>query len=307
MSAPEKSLLTILKTAPLDADIRAFLTDREARGLSRRTLQFYAAELDNLRAFLQARGIADTLAISANDLRAFFLDLGKRRNPGGVHAAYRAARAFLRWYASEYEPGDWRNPIAKVRPPKVPDKTLDPVPLADVAAMLKTCEGRTFADSRDKALIMALLDTGARASEFCALDVDDVDLRTGAVHIRQGKGGKTRVVFLVAKSRKALTAYLRVRTEGGPLWVTAAGERLTYAGLRSVLRRRAELAGVRAPGPHAFRRCFALLSLRGGVDLVSLQRLLGHASLDVLRRYLRQTETDLQEAHRRAGVVDRHL
>jgi site-specific recombinase XerD len=58
---------------------------------------------------------------------------------------------------------------------------------------------------------------------------------------------------------------------------------------------------------HAFRRAFALASLRGGMDVYSLQRLMGHADLSVLRRYLAQTEGDLQAAHQKAGPVDRLL
>jgi len=74
--------------------------------------------------------------------------------------------------------------------------------------------------------------------------------------------------------------------------------------LRSMVQRRARAAGVRAPGLHDFRRAFALLALRGGVDLVSLQRLMGHSGLDVLRRYLAQTEADLRAAHAKGAPVD---
>jgi integrase/recombinase XerD len=79
-----------------------------------------------------------------------------------------------------------------------------------------------------------------------------------------------------------------------------------YGGLRQIIRRRAEKAGIDPPPLHAFRRAFALASLRGGMDVYSLQRLMGHADLSVLRRYLAQTEADLQAAHERAGPVD-HL
>jgi len=308
MTLARKGQLILLKTDPIAQDIRAFLTDREARGLSPRTLQFYADELRNLAAYLQSHGVAETEAIAPTDLRAFLLDIANRRNPGGVHAAYRAARAFLNWYASEYEPEGWANPIRKVRPPRVPQKTLDPVPIADIRAMLDTCERRTFTGDRDRAILLCLLDTGARASEFCALDIGDVDLRGGAVHIRAGKGGKARVAFLGDRSRKALLDYLRHRQEAvGPLWVGETGTRLTYDALRSIMRRRAAMAGVPVPPLHGFRRAFAIASLRAGVDVVSLARLLGHADLSVIRRYLAQTEADLQEAHRRAGVVDKWL
>jgi integrase/recombinase XerD len=75
-----------------------------------------------------------------------------------------------------------------------------------------------------------------------------------------------------------------------------------------VVRRRALKAGLdKEPSLHSFRRAFAIGALRGGVDLMSLQRLLGHADLSVIRRYLAQTEDDLQAAHRKGSPVDNLL
>jgi site-specific recombinase XerD len=239
------------------------------------------------------------------------LDLGQRRNPGGVHAAFRAVRAFLNWYGEEYEPQDWTNPIAKLKAPRVPQEPLAPVSLPVLRAMLATCQDRhSFTDARDKAALLCLLDTGARASEFVALDVGDVNLTTGAVLVRQGKGGRPRSVFVGAKSRRALARYLRLRPEtqpGDPLWLTVESTRLTYSGLRQIVRRRAARAGVPVPSLHSFRRAFALSMLRAGADLVSLSRLLGHSGLDLIRRYARQVQDDLADVHRRSGPVDRML
>lgn len=104
---------------------------------------------------------------------------------------------------------------------------------------------------------------------------------------------------------RELMRYLRGRPQSGPLFCTDAGRRLTYWGLRQIIRRRAEAAGVKSPSLHSFRRAFALLSLRAGIDIYSLQRLMGHADLTVLRRYLAQTEQDLKSAHEKASPVDR--
>jgi site-specific recombinase XerD len=140
-----------------------------------------------------------------------------------------------------------------------------------------------------------------------ALGIGDVDLTSGAVIVREGKGGKSRMAFFGAKSRRELVRYLRHRqdtTPDAPLWTTSGGTRLTYSGLRQIVRRRAEKAGVDTLSLHSFRRAFALYALRNGAHIYSLQRLMGHSDLTVLRRYLKQTEADLQEAHRRAGSVD---
>jgi len=119
--------------------------------------------------------------------------------------------------------------------------------------------------------------------------------------------GAGRGVFL---RNPLLPRYLRHRgdqPEDATLWATSEAKRLTYSGLVSMLRRRSKKAGVPAPMPHAFRRAFAILSLRNGADVYSLQRLMGHSDLQVLRRYLKQTDADLGEAHRRTGPVDNLL
>jgi integrase/recombinase XerD len=82
------------------------------------------------------------------------------------------------------------------------------------------------------------------------------------------------------------------------------GERLTYWGLRQIFRRRAGKAGEKVPGLHDFRRYFALECLRSGMNIYELQHLIGHADLQVLRRYLAITDQDTEQAHRRAGPVD---
>jgi site-specific recombinase XerD len=172
--------------------------------------------------------------------------------------------------------------------------------------MMEACKGSGFTDVRDRAILFALLDTGARATEFCMIDLDDLDLTTGAILIRQGKGRKPRMVYLVQKSRRAIRAYLRMRHDNDPaLWVTDEGGRLTYWGLRGIINRRAKLARVKPPTAHDFRRAFALNMLRAGVDVFTIRRLMGHASDAVLRRYLALTDQDTRAAHAKGSPVDR--
>ncbi len=79
-------------------------------------------------------------------------------------------------------------------------------------------------------MILGLLDTGARAQEFLNLNLDDVDLATGSILIRKGKGGKPRMAFLGRKSIRAARAYIRLRRDTNPaLWVSIRGDRITYA------------------------------------------------------------------------------
>ena len=78
-------------------------------------------------------------------------------------------------------------------------------------------------------------------------------------------------------------------------------ERLSYDSLRGILTRRAKDAGVEEPSLHDFRRAFALTMLRNGTDVFTLAKLMGHETIAVLQRYLKQTNQDTEAAHRRAG------
>jgi len=101
-----------------------------------------------------------------------------------------------------------------------------------------------------------------------ALDVSDINLVSGEVLIRQGKSKKPRYVYIGKHTRIALRKYLRSRLDDIPaLWVTYPcldSTRLTYSGLRSMVKRRAKQAGVEAPTLRSFRRAFALSMLRNG-------------------------------------------
>jgi len=294
------------KVSGLVRQIECFLEERRARQLSSRSLDWYDEKLQAYLRFAIGSGCGDLLDASPGSVRSYLLHLQSNHNAGGVHGHYRALRALLNWYEQEYEPAGWKNPMRKVRAPKVPSAILEPVPLSDIQRMLSNCCGTSLTALRDRALLLFLLDTGTRAQECLDMSLGDVSLETGACQVLHGKGGKARVVFLCGRTRDELRTYLDARKATDPLqplWTTVSGTRLRYAGLREIVRRRARQAGVPAPSLHSFRRAFALNCLRQGMDVYSLQRLMGHSDLTILRRYLAQTPEDLRRAHEMYGPV----
>lgn len=285
--------------------IEAFLQDRKIQNLSMRTLEFYQCKLKNFINFCEPKAVKNIMQITPSLIREYLLEhevMG--HNPGGCHAAYRTVKTFLRWWENEVEPKDWSNPIRKVKAPKMSIEPLDPVDIEAVKAMMEVCPSNLIGQ-RDKAMMFFLLDTGVRARELVSINLEDVNPITGYVLVRVGKGRKPRTVYLGSKSRKALRAYLRFRHDHcDALWITDEKEQLTFWGVKSLMIRRANQAKVKTPQLHAFRRWFALSCLRAGMNVYSLQELMGHADLQVLRRYLKQTNQDIREAHRRAGPVD---
>jgi integrase/recombinase XerC len=298
--------------SPLELHYRSFLLDREARRCTAKTLSFYDYCLSSFIGWLKEQGVKTLEEITAQHIRQYLVSLDRRGLKGSTcHAHARSVRAWLNWLVAE---GDLdKSPMERVRMPKVEQRIQPPFCPDDIKRLLKACQGRSPLARRDRAIVLSLLDTGLRASEFVGLKVGSIDMETGLV-IVYGKGGKQRQVRFGAKTRQAILRYLASRdkpTPDSPLWATFYedhGERgaLTYWGLRQVLRRLGERAKVKCH-PHRFRRTFALWCLRDGMDLHSLRLLMGHSDLQVLQRYLALAGEDVERAHRLHSPVDNLL
>jgi site-specific recombinase XerD len=301
---PQQTTLNFLQDDYLLIWVDAFLRDRRARNLTAGTVKFYQEKLQPFTNYCEAHAVKQISQITSTLIREFLLHLDDRgNNPGGIHACYRSLKAFLNWYWDEIEP-DGRNPISRVSAPKVDIEPLDPANIEDVRKMIKFC-ANNMVGKRDKAMMLFLLDVGVRAFELLAINLDEIDVLTGEVFIRKGKGRKPRTVFLGSTSLKSVRQYLKLRRDNcNALWISKDKERLTYWGLVEVMRRRSEQAKVPKPSIHSFRYFFALTSLRNGMDVFSLQKAGGWASMAVMRRYLKQVDSDVETAMKRYSPVD---
>ena len=284
----------------------AFLVDRKTRGLSPNTTDFYRKKLKKFLEFCDLNLVHDIQELNAKHIREYLLWLeGKGHNKGGVHAHFRVLRSFLYWYELENDLIGWANPIRKVKVKSPHEEPLDPADIEAVKAMINVC-GNDFTGVRDRLIMLVLLDTGLRAFELLALDSINVNPIAGTIQILHGKGDKFRMAYLGKKARLALRSFIRIKVKKeGALFTGIYGERLTYTGLRMLLKRRSKKGGVDYQSPHSFRRLFALEMLRNGTDVFSLQLLMGHSDLQILRRYLKQVSSDLKEAHNMASPVDK--
>lgn len=307
-SQSKRTLSQVADDDRLETWVAGFLIDRQVQDAAPGTIRFYQCKLGAFLDYCDNQRITQVTDLSPQTIREYLLSLDRLgRNPGGIHAHYRAIRAFLYWWEDEVEPEGWKNPIRKVKPPRIRIEPLEPADIGDIKRMLAVCE-KGFLGARDRAIMLTLLDTGVRAGELVDMSLGVLDLILGSVLVRKGKGRKPRTVYLSKKSRKVVRAYLKTRIDDSDhLWVSVSGYRLEYWGVRSMLKRRSEQAGVPYQSPHSFRRLFAITCLRRGVDIFSLQRLMGHSDLQVLRRYLAQVDSDLKKAHATGSPVEKLL
>ncbi|MGH2619281.1 MAG: tyrosine-type recombinase/integrase [Anaerolineales bacterium] len=279
-----------------------FRLSREAMNCSPQTMQFYRFTAGRFVAWLEAEGITNPADLRSQHVRAY---LSALRADGlkdtTLHANARAVKTLTRFW---HEEGYLSEPV-KVDMPKLDQKRL---PFLDADQLARVLD-KGCADLRDKALILLMADTGLRRSEVIALDWEDVDIKSGLVIVRRGKGGKARSVVVGVKTRRILLRYRRSvpHDDHDPVFPSQrGGGRLTPMGLRSCMLRIGERAGVKLT-PHMLRRTFATLSLAADMNPLHLQALLGHSSLEMVRRYVQMVETDLVRAHKEHGPVDRWL
>lgn len=290
-------------TPVLDA-YAEFIASREVGNAARGTLDYYRRKLRPFCVWCESNGAPTVSGIAATHIRNYILTLkGRNLSPWTMHGATRAIKAFLRFCQSEGMIAD----VPKITMPKLPKELPQPLSAVDVSRLLDVCECE-----RDRAIVYVLLDTGLRASELIALDGRDIDPSSGTIFVRSGKGAKDRVTFIGAKTQKAILRYWREAhrpDKHDPAWATrtAPYERFTVWGLTSMLRRMSKRAGVAGVTPHRFRRTFAVWSLRAGMDVLTLQRIMGHSELATTRRYVNLVDDDLRTSHRKHGAVDSFL
>ncbi len=191
------------------------------------------------------------------------------------------------------------SPIALAMP-RVVKKHGRLVAPAQPRRVLDLCHSR-----RDRAFLLFLADTGLRRAEALALNWGDIDFVIGGVKIARGKGGKPRTVVIGAKTRQAVLAYRRSLPHSpagvDPVWQSRSGNRLAVGGVRTLMIRLSRKSGIRNT-PHMFRRTFATMSVRQGMDMISLQRLMGHADISMTARYTDLLDEDLVAAHTKHGL-----
>lgn len=279
------------------------------RRLSPATVRAYRSDLADLA---RASGDPDMRELDIEILREWQWDA----TTSGLSKATAARRTstvkgFLAWAREEgvidADPG--QRLVAPKRGRTLPTVATAPA----LQGLLMDAEAAAQAGDpvalRDHALLELLYGTGARVSEICGLDVDDVDHERRTLRLR-GKGDKERVVPYGAPAARALDAYLvrgrpilRARADDpdAAVFVGARGSRLGPRAVHALVSRVvAPAVGAESLGPHALRHSAATHLLDGGADLRSVQEILGHASLGTTQIYTHVSAERLREAYRLA-------
>jgi site-specific recombinase XerD len=305
--------------------VRSWEIFNEADGrLSRGSIDLYRTKLrQEFLPWLEDIGwTAPIENLTAEHLREYMNELSSRRLAGSTRlisrCAVRSLWRFLR--LDDYVDADPFEQQGRIPRPKVEEHVVQILSPEDIERLLKTAARNPHLGARDVAIISVLADSGLRASELCALEVDDVDWREGLLLVRHGKGGKQRYVSLGRHSMRALDKYQRWRRDrmrnrsrwADPcdrLFITNAGSELKDEHLRTRLKTIAKRAGLNpsAVWPHKLRHTAATALADAGMSESELRALFGWSrDSGMVERYTGTTTAlRAQRNHKAYSPLDR--
>src|SRR5690625_4582788 len=285
-------------------NLNAFLTDLKHRNRSEYTVEYYRRELRNFMHALEGQRIRTRLRSITSDLITDGYVRYRYEVDGVEHATIaatlRALRAFLNWAVGKGIIEE--NPMSKVKigepkPPRIETFSRD-----QIRDILSQPDPKLFVGLRDLTIMALMIDTGVRVRELCDIKVDDVRFPDAQILI-DGKNGEDRLVPMQTQTKRLLNRYIKARGASPVEWlfITNEDRQMNRDSVRRRIAKYGRMANIKNVrcSPHTFRHTFAKMSVQNGADIFTLQRILGHKSMDMVRRYVNMFGGDIKEAHSR--------
>ena len=297
----------------------AYLRSLKVRNLSGSTIDHVAWMLAKFLAYLESCGMTHVDQITSQTIRdyqmALFESLNSRGQPNSIVYQNRmlsAAKGFTR-FLNDYDyivsdPGC--NVAYAKEPKKLPRGVLTP---AEARRVIHAPDVKTVIGYRDRTILEVLYSSAIRKDELNKLTLADVDYQDGFLRIIEGKGKKDRIVPIGRIACRYLENYIKsVRGElivdpyNAHLFLTMRGKAFSKNVVWELVKKYAKKARIKKNvHPHTFRHSCATAMLKNKADIRTIQKLLGHASLDSTQVYTHLSITDLKDIHRRCHPRER--
>lgn len=281
----------------------AFYNYCDLQGLSTGTVKSIKFSIN-----LLAKNITNTLEISDNELFNFFCQgkngelTGQIWSPAHYNNIRKYLKKFYKW-CLEYGHIQ-RNPIEKIPVTKVPRRLPRRLTEEDKIKALYHAQNfphpSKFLRARNYAIVATFIITGLRASELLKLHNEDINLKEFSIRVREGKGGKERIVYFNNDLLYILKDYLaereRIKKESLYFFVSyGSTKRLTYTNLRRMLKKIGNKAGIHFTA-HQLRHTSFSLMAEQGTDLETIKQQAGHTSIGTTQIYLHASPKHIQSA-----------
>lgn len=305
--------------------IQNYLTVIRLEGKSPATIKWHRKKLAAFLEFIQDGSDEDVLVseLTIDVARSFIQFLMDRKTrypdhplheetegglaPSTINGFARSLKAFSTWL---YEDGYVEsNILSRMKSPKVPKVLIEPLNEEELRQILLCIPQNVPEGARNFAMVLMFMDTGIRLSELVYVKLSEFDFGAGRFTVF-GKGGEERSVPIGVTAKRAVIRYVEhfrpepVNPGEDQLFLTVAGDPLSRNSVSQIVRRLSKRAKVPRLHPHLFRHTFAVRYLINGGDVFTLQKILGHKSLEMTRRYVKLASVDVMEKHRIYSPVD---
>ncbi len=305
----------------LDALFKSYELFNRSERKSPRTVLWYDDKLREFLRWLEDNGYGSTLSEFVPDrVREFILHLQEKnvkyeRNPftptrpgklsGHTIRGYvRTLKAFASWLFDDGYTDV--NLLQRYRLPKARRSEPEWLSPEEIERLLNIFDRKTAVGARDYAVTVTFLDTGLRCAELCGVTLANADLDMGELKV-VGKGDRERTVPVGLRAVRALRRYrdhFRPPLEVPEFFLTIDGKPLTTRAVQLMARKAKFEAGIPRLHIHLLRHTFAIHYLMAGGDVFSLQKILGHSTLEVTRMYVNMASSQVKEKHRLYSPMD---
>jgi len=269
--------------------IEEFMLEQKVRGNSDATLEYYSTVLRFFRDYVGE--LVDVNDITLHQCKQYAVQLQLSSiTSASVQSYVRGLRAFLRWcYDNDYIEV---NICQKFKLPKATRKVIDVLTDEEVERLFNCFRSPGFLSARNRLIIALMLDSGLRLHEVVSLTVDSVHLSERYIIVQRGKGDKQRIVPIGSYTATLLEGYYREISWASckPLIIKASDTRIvepiTDTTIKQLFRKLKDRSGIERLHPHLLRHTFATRFLENGGNIYTLQAILGHTSLEMVKRYL---------------------
>ncbi len=298
---PNSKTVNSLENLSLFEMFDRFMMYKRTEGLAKKTIDDYEVHFRYLMEFVDNDLANEDIK---PELFRDYIDWmihDRGLSPVTANIRLRTMRAFMRFCHSE---GYIQTPVhEKLKLLKTEEDTLESLTIGDIKVLLKQPNLDTYVGFRDYVMVCVLLDSMVRISELLSMRRSNVDLKAGTIKLEahETKTKRARTVPISSRTSKLLAEYIKETNDFGEeiLFLTNDGRPILANPWRTRISEYGEQAGIinKRVSPHTFRHTGALLYIMNGGDPFSLQKILGHSDMSMVRKYIQMTNMDLKRQH----------
>lgn len=291
-----------------------FMLAKKLEGLAGRTMTDYVNHFQYVNNWISEEYTDSTVTSDRYIEKGLFMGyvghMISQFKPSTVNIRLRTLRCYLKWLYSE---GLTKEDIStKLKLVKVPKDTIQPLSPSEVKKIFKVLDLSSYADYRDFCIMLVMLETGVRVNEASNIMLSDVNrkLRLLTVRSETSKTREERHLPVSAKTMKYLERLITIAKANGELHLfnSTLGGRVATMTIIKNFDKYGKRAGINSRcTPHIYRHTMAVNSVKAGMDIFTLQKLLGHANITTTRQYIQLNTDDLISSHSKVNVIERFI